>query len=521
MNDPASASPTTAAWSASTRWLAVWAAPLAVVASHLGWLWRDTRMPTDLSLFWSDLPEFASAVAGEGALPRDAVLEPGAWLQLAMALAQWVAGPSALVFQLGDALWLGILMVSVSRLLDRFVGPLAALSATCLVGTLPAVIVYARMGWVHLPEAALVTAAMAVWACGRPGRLQTASVAVLGALALALRPSAVVWLGPFAVGLIAQRAPWPIAVAWALGALPAALSMPRYIDAKLSARARYALDVPALGEQLTGLLGCLGTGGLLLGGALLAVRLWRGPRPHLAALALAVVYSATPLVLFFAFRAGLDNFTLGFVSAAVLAGIGLSVSRWTTGCAVVAMALFTGLQHVPPPPPSVDPILAPLRLPVDLQLRNAWRPFVGWSADDLTSLLRASCPEDRCVLATDRALARPDGEEPGHLVLFLLGLDDRVELLDLRHVGRQMPEHVDALLRFDCPTLESAWIRRYPDSLTVRAHLVDTLSLQDTWMRRVDQQCAVRWMTPHGAFLHPEHAPQGNVLAPLPPRPLR
>ena len=310
---------------------------------------------------------------------------------------------------------------------------------------------------------------------------------------------------------------WPIALAWGLGALPALFDLPAYLDAKLAARDRYTTDVPALLEQLPGLVG--GLGGLLLvvGCMLLAVRARRGRGSP--ALFVTALHAATPVGLFLLFRAGLDNFTQGFVALAVLAGVGLSVSRWTTGLAVGAFALFTGLQHVPPPPPALSPVVAPLQLPMQMQLRNAWRPFVGWSADDLRALLSATCPDAPCVLATDRSLARPDGEEPGQLVLYLLDLDHRVQLVDLRTMGHQLPRHIDVLLRFDCPTLETAWIRRYPDSLALRAQIVDHFALQDAWVRGLDHQCAIRWMTHHGRLPHAEAAPPGEHLPRLGPEP--
>ena len=495
------------------RWFARCGIPLVVVLSHLGWLWRDTRMPTDLSLFWSEMPVLAAALSSSEGVSWSALVAPGGWLQFGMAAAQALAGPSALLFQLSEVFWLGVLMLAVAGLVERAAGARAAIAVGGLLGSLPAVVVYARMGWIHLPEAALVSSVAAVWWCAPPGRSRTAGVAVLGALALTLRPSALVWLAPMVLVLIRARAPWPIALAWILGAVPALASLPLYLDAKVAARARYALDVPALLQQLPGLLG--GVGALAMGaGMVLMVVRGRGLRLRGAPLFVTLVHALTPVVLFFVFRAGLDNHTQGFVALAILGGIGLSSSRWSTGLIVVGFGLFTGLQHVPTPSGPQQHVVGALHMPMQRQLRNAWRPFVGWSADDVASLLQATCPDGPCVLATDRALGRPDGEEPGHLVLFLLGLDKQVQLVDLRMAGREVPRHVDALLHFDCPSLEPVWNRRYPDSVALRTQVVNHFALRESWVRGVDHQCVVRWMTRHGKLARPDLAPDGELSHP-------
>ena len=244
--------------------------------------------------------------------------------------------------------------------------------------------------------------------------------------------------------------------------------------------------MPGLGTQLPQLLGGLGLVATGLGiGLLLLAWLRREATPgDRVEIGLLAAWAALPVGLFLLFRAGLDNFSLGLAAAGVLAGLGLNRTPWGPVLAL-GVLLGTTLPQLLPPP-AADGALNRLGnlvgLPLQPQLRNAWRPYGLWSGEDVRRLLEASCPAapEPCRVGTDQGLLQPHGEEPGQLELFLLQLD-RVERVDLRPDGKAAPEHLDALVHYDCGEQELSWRRRHPASLGRYQEAVVALGLDLAW----------------------------------------
>jgi len=486
---------------------------LGVLASHLRFVAVDGRVPADMGLTWTRLPALHAALTTGGAWPK--LSGPGVWLEGLAAALFALSSPDPLVLQLLDMGWLTLLLGGVGVVADRLGGPRAAGAALLVVGTMPAVVLQARLGWVHLPEAALLFALAAATASS--ARWRGPWMGVLGALALALRPSALVWMVPLATFSDWRRGRPSVTVGvgavWLVSALPSLFMLPEYIQAKLEARARYAEQVPDLWSQLPDQLGAGGLLLVLVGLALAARWLWTSrSMPLVRTLGL---WTLVPAVLFLASRAGLDNFTPGFAALAVLAAVGLARSRTALGLSMAVWLVYTLPQHLPVAAGS--PWAEAARLPIEPRLRNTWRPHHSWTGDHLRALVTATCGTAPCRVATDHGLLRPDGEEPGRLEHFLLGLDT-VTLVDLRAPGDLPQRTADAMVHYDCPELDAAWRRRHPHSLELYRAMVTAQTHRVAWQQTIDPQCTVYWLVPGGRLRHAEQAPAGaEVPDPRPP----
>ena len=481
----------------------------------------DARLPRDMGLTWADLPALHGVLSGDGALSLlgTVLLEPGGWLELAVALLLRLTGPDPVVFRMVELGWFAALLAFAALLGARLAGARGLMGMVALVGALPAVVVQARLGWIHVPEAVLCLGALLAWEGDRSlrGPRTRVLLAVLGALALALRPSAVIWLAPLAVALVLSRpsrkALATVALGWCLGAVPLVLTLPRYLSSKLGARERYAVDVPGLLQQLPDLLGPFGLvvlalGLLALGRAVVEGRL--SLRPGLRGGVLAA-WVLLPVLAFVVFRAGLDNFTLGFVALAAVAVEGLA-SRRLAALTLLPWLAFTLPQWLEPPHP--EGLLARVghfaHLPLGPELRNHYRPYGFWSAADVLALVDATCEAGQpCRVGVDQGLFQPYGEEPGALELFLSGAD-AIELVDLREARDRGEADLDALMHYDCGELDGPWRRRFPNSATIFARVVDHNGLAVAWTRPMDFHCRGLWLTPGGTVARPEGLPPGH-----------
>jgi len=484
---------------------------LAILLSHTIFLFQDGRLPTDMGLTWTHLPALYEALLSGGAWP--ALHHPGLWLEFVVAVVFQFTAPTATVFGSLDLIWLSAILWGSWWVAKQLAGPRAGLGAIVVIGMLPAVVLQARMSWVHIPETALLIGLVGTLSGANPSRSRTAILTVLGFLALTLRPSALVWIVPV---LLLQR--WhppqkrlsrPTLAIWALGTLPTIVGLPTYLDAKLDARVRYTLDVPPLSDQIPDQMGGLGLPVALLGLAFALPWLFRRRRdPMVGEL---VIWSLLPIALFLGFRAGLENFTPGFAAIAILAGIGLARHTALLGLGMVAWMAFTTLQHSPMPTGAIAQLAEAARLPLAPRLRNSWRPYTTWTADDLAQLVGATCDRRHCAIATDQGLLRPDGEEPGHLERFLLH-ETPIVLHSLRTPDHDPDKAIAAVIHYDCPTLETSWRRRHPHSLGQYREVVQQHNLLVSWSRRIDPQCVVYWLTPDVRVDHPDRLPIGDPI---------
>jgi hypothetical protein len=511
-------------------------AVLVPAALHVEWIATDTRLPRDLGLFYQRVPHVWAWLTGQGGDARTALwplLErSGGWYEAL--IAGWLAlvGRSPAAFQALDLAWMLAIFAVVAAGAAAVTGgsgharqagagdrpARAALLALLLAAGMPFLAIFPRLSWLHVPEAALVLGAALPW-LRDPALARGAWVsALLGALAILLRPSALPWLLPLGVAMAAgvdgRRPPWRhlagVGAAWLLAAAPVLVQLGRYLAPKVDARERYARDVPPLLEQVL-----LGAGPLVPAAALVGavIFLRRGRR---APGRLLLVWVGLTVALWATFRAGMDNFLVGFAALAVLGGAGLAhLPRLGPALALLPWLLLHLPRLLPPPaePSALAPVLGALSMPPQASLHSAYRPYTAWGRQELAALLAASCPaQGRCVLAVDQGLLLPYSEEPGRLEIFLAG-HDRVELLDLRgDTPMEGLPRVHALIHYACGARDLSWRQRYPRSLVLIARLVRSQELRASWTRALSRDCRVTWWTPDGQWVQPGAVPVGEDL---------
>ncbi len=514
MSEPSTTAPRLSVWGLSAWDVAAALVAAGVAAAHAAFILGDGRLPTDLGLMYRALPDCFFAFAD---LPRGLVVlvgelaQPTGWINVARAAAMSVLGRTSEVFAADGVLWMPLLLLGTGVVARRLGGPAAGFGAVALTGAMTPVICAARQSWIHVPEAALMMLAVALWTSDEALEKQRtrAGLAVLGGLAITLRASGLVWVATLAPFLL--RAPRPrqlwIGVVWAAAAVVPLLQLPEYLSAKLGARARYAEALPGLWEQLAGLFGTPALSVLLPG---LALLVWRRPRAMPAVGWLLAGWVGIALLLWGVFRAGLDNFTVICPAVAVGAAWGLArVKAQVNAVAVLPFALAFLPQWLPSQtmrsltgmPGVTDRFVNP-------HPRNHYRTWDGYGGEDVRGLLDSVCPATgRCRVAVDQGLFAPYTEDPGALELFLLGASD-VDLINLRE-PRPLPDlRIDAAVRFHCPgDLEEKWRLRHPASEAAREGLISGRGMQTVWAREFGVHCFVLWMTPDGAVRAPSRLP--------------
>lgn len=525
----------------------------ACVAAHVRFVALDERLPRDLNLAYPDLTRawlaWARPDVPTGGL-LDVATRPGGWYQALLAVWMGVAGRSAGAFRAVDVLAVAVVLVGSTFVARRLGGPRAGAATAALLGATPLLVYLGRLSWIHVPEAALVTLALAVWVADPAltrGR-SIAAIAVTGGLAFALRPSAAVWLLPLAaaIGLGQARLDrrWAaIAVGWGLGVVVQLPTLSDYFAYKMHARTRYLAFLPSLGEHLLLLVGplpgLLGLTGLALG--------WRfaGPLPagltarpgRLGPLgALWGAWLTLPLVVQALTGAGLDNFPLVAVALAIPAGVGFGAvsPRWLA-VPVAAFAVLHGAQYVPvhgAPVPALRALGLQLQRPDGEAVEIPFLPARGFGAAGADALLRATCGAQlerpgACTILVDQGFFFPNAEEPGALELLLMhrenvGLHGLMAHTDLRG------DTPDALVSFDCGADDARWRDRFPDSVGALQALVPAHDLRIVWRYAFSPRCQLRWATPGGRLVDEAAMPPfGTVLPPAarlpqplpPPRP--
>jgi hypothetical protein len=463
---------------------------LATFLLHLRFVVLDSRLPEDLGVYFARVPELVARPS------PGVIVHVGGWYELVVALVLRAAGGLPWAFGVVLAVQVAACVALAAAWAWSPERPWAAMACGLLTASLPAVAVLGRTGWIHVPETALLLGA-AVALRGTSVRA-TLAAAALGGLAVAMRPSALAWLAILATTLRGRRA-WYVAAAWAIGAVPFAVEGRAYVAAKVLSRARYA-DVVAgpwvAWPEATGVLPLLLAGWGML----------RAGRPDRVLAA----WTALPLLLWVAFRAGIDNFTPGFVAMAAWAARGLGPGGAVA--AGTAWALFAGGQLLPRGwgEGSVARVAAVLRLPVEPGLMNLYVPFTAWSPAEIRLLADSTCPPDSCRIGTIDGLFRPVSEDLGRFSLFLSG-ERRAKVVDLR----AEPAAVDAVVTWVCDDVARA---PAPEALGNLRRV--GASLTPIWGRRIGV-CTVGWYASGatGPLPHSADLPPPPLEAPVEPMP--
>ncbi|RME27274.1 MAG: hypothetical protein D6798_04930 [Deltaproteobacteria bacterium] len=499
------------------------------VASGVAFALLDPRPVPDLNRAhemlpaiqrWLDAPD--APVRGLSSL----LLHGGAFYDLLLALLLRAPLPGRPTCALVGVGWLALLLVATGRLARavagawRRVSPAAAeTAAVALVASTPLVVGATRLGWVHLPEAALLCTLVAAWAgdraLTRPGAV--AVVAGAGAFALGLRPSALPWLvavaGALVLGFPAGGDRRRVAAAllpWGFGLPGTVLDLPDYLAEKLAARPRYLAQVADLADQVraeVGLVPLL----LALAGAALALPVLRRAGRALPTLLLVLVGLGG--VLAAGSGAGIDNFTVAWPALCVLAGAGLGRFRLAAALPVLPWALLTLSSWLPAELARRVLVVLPGSPPgyADDHPGNPLRVYPAFGEPQVRALLDATCPDrglgpGGCRVAVDHGLFRATAEEPGRFELAVMG-EHRVTLVDLARGGDGAAPSlgvddgpVDALARFRCRAEEPAWRRRHPGAAARARAVIDAQQLALAWAIDLDHHCRFEWWTP-GAML--------------------
>lgn len=514
------------------------------VHAHARFIVADDRVPGDLGMYYTGVPHAFDLVMGRspGTFGEwfHTVSQPTGWYHLLLAGLLATLGRNQDVFLAPGLLWVLIILLVVDRLARRLGGDLAALSAVSIVAAMPGVFLAGRTGWIHVPEAALVLTGLLAWVSdpGLSRRRTALAIGITGGLALALRPSGLVWVGSLGVllALVALRARrgslpsprglWIVLATWALGAAASLWSLRNYLDLKAAARERYAALLPDLGFQFQLVLGVLPglvvVLGLVLGVVVLARRR-RAPKAPPAPIpdpeswvpVLLGAWVVLALVLWLVFQSGLDNFTLICPALALLAAAAWSRMSPRVGATLSLVAFLPawGLQWIPPRPQ--DSLLRRIpglrEIPTDPHVLSSYRPLDGFGESEIRSLVSATCgeesPPQRCAVVADQGLFAPFGEEPGYLELFLSG-ETRVRLFTLRDEPLPMSQRIEALAEFHCGERDRAWRIRWPRSLPNLEDLLSRARLEPVWTTSVGPECTFLWFTPKGYVAQPELLPQ-------------
>lgn len=494
---------------------------LVTLGAHLRHIIQDGRVPRDPGLYYQDTPIAAAAWAdlpgGAGELMA-MMVQPSGWYNALLGLVQALMGPSPMAFRAFELLSMTGILVGVWAIL-RPTGGRTAATGVLLTAAMPVIIILGRTPWIHHPEAALILLAAAALLADRAlVRWRTvAIVGGLGVLAIALRASALGWVGTLAVVALAPGAPrrWPrigaLLGSWAAAALIPLLHLQRYLDAKAESRAGYIERLPELGPQVVEVIGFFPLLVVFVG----VIAYGFHTRRQLGAThALAGGWVVLTFVLWLVFRAGMDNFPLLAPALAIIGALGYADGLWAGTVAAAEVAVLMLLPQLWPAH-HVRPVrLLPFtgQLAGDPHRANHYRSWSGFTAADLRALVDATCPAEAraepCIVLAAQGLMIPYGEEPGRLELFLTGLSDRVALQDGRAPAQAIiGQDYAAMAAWDCGGRSAEWALRFPQADTNAATIVQLNELEPAWSRRVDAECTVLWLTPGGAVPQPDALP--------------
>lgn len=487
----------------TTRWTTA-ATALVIVAGcaeHTLYAVSGQSFPRDLNLAYKPLPILYDQLDhGFWTAVGHTLMQPGGWYNGLLAAWLHLVGPSGVGFELFMVPWFGLLLLACALLTHAWRDDVAALAATSIVAQMPVLLLSSRLGWVHIPEAAMVL--LAAWALTVDGGLwrwrTVALLAAVGILVITLRPSGLLWMGTVAALGVAIHAsggsrakkeartrhsllrPGIVALAWGVAAAVPLPLLRGYTSGKIGLHDRYASAVPPLLPQVLDHLGvfllacaAISTGlGLV---AVLARTAGSAPRPKLDLMFVTLAsWISGSLVMYVVVRCGLDNFPLMYVAIAIAVGSGpghplLALVPFASWLVVTSTRTLDELGPGPPLPSS-----------------------------RITELLDATCPERgprrRCVIVTDQGLFVPRSEEPGELELFLLREVD-VVLLTV-HQRQAMVVKPAALASWSCGAAEDAiWRQRSPRGDQEREAIITRWALSASEKMNVEG-CTFTWSTP-------------------------
>lgn len=479
----------------------------------------DGRVPRDYGRYYVDLPDVYWDLGSIWTIPEalgTAFARTSGWFDLLVAFLLRALGRSPLPFELIGVAFLGLLIGSVAVVARRLAGPVAATAAVAFTASYPVVTLFSRKDWIHVPEAALLFAALAVWLGDETFSRRRTAPLVGGLLAaiLLLRQTGLIWAATFAVA--AGPAAWRagrgkvavLAAFLAFGAAPSIPGLATYLSRKVAARERYGADIPPLWEQISPLLGqvpiLLTIAGLACALPFLRRRWSRGPM-------LLGSWALLPFPLYYLFLAGIDNFNAFAPALAIGAAWGLSaIDRRLVAAPALGLLVFLGPQWLPAGGATFLGPLAPEDSRVE-SMEIAYRHTTPWPASRIAALLDATCPSEEwrsCRIVVDQGLFAPAVEEFGLLELFLMG-EDRVELRTVYDEpdGGWESAGVDGMMLFECSWRDEQWRKRLPDLAVRTIEIVQATGLAESWRDRPTIDCSVHWLTPWGSFAYPEKAP--------------
>jgi len=524
-------------------WIAGGLVCLAVIVGHARFALVDGRPPVDLNLSYQHVPDLLDALSSPvrvGEVLVTVVTRVAGWYDLALALALRLFGRSVFVAHGFNILAVACVMVCGWLTCRRLFGGPAGAGAAALLGNASGLIMMGRVGWIHVPELALLALAVAALVHD-PGlrRWRTAAmVGLCGAGALAIRPTGLIWVGTLAPLLLWTLWGSPsrlrqglrlaaIAATWGLGVVPTALELRVYLSRKIGMRERYAAidDTPGLYDQLTGSF-CLpvGWGSVVLTALALVGLVALAVRPRREGLRFVIlfaVWAVAPLGLQFLFVVSPVDFPVAVFGVAVLGAGGLGrIHRLAPAALVVLWVPIYLSQWLPPPsdealarlqaeiaaeevedgePPELFPgppvsLFTGLTHPAD-----HYRPYRYLHFREILERVDATCgtdPRRRCVIEVYHGLFHPVGEASGQFCLIVTGRE-HVEVVPFwSHRARGRRPQPDAYVRYVCDDLESHWNERFPDLPEREALMLSRGDLRTTWERELPWGCRFAWMTP-------------------------
>ena len=510
--------------------LAALAVVVAVAVAQVSFLLADGRIPSDPGLYYRDLPQrYADWQALDFSAILTGLIDSTGWYNALIALVMVCFGVSPELFAMFGVLWVSLILVGVWLIARRLHSPHAGLAAVCLTAAMPAIFLMGRTAWIHTPETAMVLLLVAAWCHDRTleRRRTVVAMALLGVLTVALRPSGAIWVGLLTPLLIlGSPRRWlrilAVALPWLLSLAVPLSNAEHYILAKAQARERYAEQLPDLIVQVIALVGHLPLGlvgvGFVAGGISLLIR---RPKTLESMVVVLLLWPGGALLLWAAFKTGLDNFPLIAPGLAILAAWGLA--RLARPLVLVPVPVFL-LVYIPQWLPTTS-LMALHRIPGaglylhGSDIKNHYRVYQRYGWEDLKALIAATCGEEQCIIAIDQGLLEPFSEDIGALELFLAQART-VELVTIRHGTLHPSLDIDALVEFHCDSqADLQWRQRFPDSVDNLTTILDDYALQPAWSRLVRDGCEVIWMTPDGGLLDPDAMPEtGLRVLPISPK---
>jgi len=484
----------------------------AMVVAHVRFAAVDQRTLLDQNLCFAGLPGIHAALAWPprvGFLFEQLATTSAGWYGLLLAATMRLTGLRQPVFEVFLLVWMVLALGCGTLLSRRLWGPRGGFCGACLLASSWLIAGAARTTWIHVPELAPLLGALYLLlrdpALRRPA--SAFGVAVLGAAALSLRPSGIIWIATL-LPLLRVLVPFPgpqarrrraaVGLAWLAGLVPTVWQLPEYLGTKLEMYARYThlTGFRPIQEHLANTFG-RGIGAVTLLGLLLLPLALRGRRAVPAGVWLLAAWVGIALGLALGFRAGLDNFPEITVALAALAAGGLARGGWVTALLpALPLAWLHAGQYLPSSSPLARalPGFLDLGRAFDDHPGNFFRPLRDPPLAEVLQALDAVCGQrTRCALLVDHNVFHPFGEEPGALDLFLVGRED-VEAVALYHTGR-LPDlaNADGWVSRRCDADEQTWQGRHPGLDRIVQELVASHRFTVVWERPDRAGCSSTW----------------------------